>query len=146
MCFWGNPARPCQFRCMPHSFLRAISRIFLVQKKFVSAMEPRWRRGVLGLGSFPRGHAMSQLGIDLSEILTGILPALSLQPDVGDTARLTQFLNALPAAIYMTDADGRITYFNEAAATLWGCRPKLNIDLWGGSWGLFWAAGGPLLH
>jgi PAS domain-containing protein len=69
---------------------------------------------------------MSQLGIDLSEILTGILPALPLQeplPDVADAARLNHFLNALPAAIYMTDADGRITYFNEAVAAV-GCRPS----------------------
>ena len=92
---------------------------------------------------------MSQLGIDLSEILTGILPALPLKqplPDVADTARLNQFLNALPAAIYMTDADGRITYFNDAAATLWGCRPKLNTDLWCGSWRLFWPDGTPMPH
>jgi hypothetical protein len=48
-------------------------------KEFIPAMEPRWRPGVLGLGSFPRGQAISQLGIDLSEILTGILPALPPQ-------------------------------------------------------------------
>jgi PAS domain S-box-containing protein len=92
---------------------------------------------------------MSQLGIDLSEILTGILPALPLQeplPDVADAARLNQFLNALPAAIYMTDTEGRITYFNEAAATLWGCRPKLNADLWCGSWRLYWPDGTPMPH
>ena len=79
---------------------------------------------------------MSQLGIDLSKIVTGVLPALPLQeplPDVADAARLNQFLNALPAAIYLTDADGRITYFNEAAAAMWGRRPKLNTDLWCGS-------------
>ena len=35
-----------------------------------------------------------------------------------------QLINALPAAVYTTDADGRITYFNEAAAELWGCRPS----------------------
>jgi PAS domain S-box-containing protein len=118
-------------------------------KEFVPAMEPRWRRGVLGLGSFSRGHAMSQLGIDLSEILTGILPALPFQeplPDVADAARLNQFLNALPAAIYMTDADGRITYFNEAAATMWGCRPKLHTDQWCGSWRLYWPDGTPMPH
>ena len=92
---------------------------------------------------------MSQLGIDLSEILTGILPALPLQeplPDVADAARLNQFLNALPAAIYMTDADGRITYFNEAAAAMWGCRPKLNTDQWCGSWRLYWPDGTPMPH
>jgi PAS domain S-box-containing protein len=77
---------------------------------------------------------MSQLGIDLSDILTGILPALPLQeplPDVADAARLNQFLNALPAAIYIT---------------MWGCRPKLNADLWCGSWRLYWPDGTPMPH
>jgi len=26
-----------------------------------------------------------------------------------------------PAAIYMSDAEGRLTFYNEAAAELWGC-------------------------
>src|SRR6202161_1881232 len=154
MCFWGNPARPWQFRCTPHTFsarqweARHFKNISCA-KEFVSAMEPGWHRGVLGLGSFPQGHTMSQLGIDLSEILTGILPALPLQeplPGVADAAHLNQFLNALPAAIYMTDADGRITYFNEAAATMWGCRPRLNVDLWCGWWRLYWPDGTPMPH
>ena len=33
-------------------------------------------------------------------------------------------VNALPAAIYVTDAAGRITFYNEAAAALWGCKPE----------------------
>ena len=37
-----------------------------------------------------------------------------------------QLIDALPAAIYVTDPSGRITYFNEAAAALWGYRPKLH--------------------
>jgi PAS domain S-box-containing protein len=92
---------------------------------------------------------MSRLGIDLSEIVTGILPAFPLQeplPNIAGAEPLNQFLNALPAAIYMTDADGRITYFNEAAAAMWGCRPKLNIDLWCGSWRLYWPDGKPMPH
>jgi PAS domain S-box-containing protein len=92
---------------------------------------------------------MSRLGIDLSEIVAGILPALPLQeplPDVASVEHLNQFLNALPAAIYMTDTDGRITYFNEAAAALWGYRPQLNADLWCGSWRLFWPDGTPMPH
>ncbi|MGA8493902.1 MAG: PAS domain S-box protein [Xanthobacteraceae bacterium] len=85
----------------------------------------------------------------MSKILTGILPALPLQeplPDVAGAEHLNQFLNALPAAIYMTDTNGRITYFNEAAATLWGCRPQLNSDLWCGSWRLLWPDGKPMPH
>ena len=39
-------------------------------------------------------------------------------------------LGALPAAIYATDAAGRITYSNQAAADLWGKMPKLGEDRW----------------
>jgi hypothetical protein len=45
-------------------------------------------------------------------------------------------LDELPAAIYTTDAMGRITYFNEAAAGLWGHRPELGKSEWCGSWKL----------
>ena len=41
-----------------------------------------------------------------------------------------ELLGALPAAIYVTDAAGRITYCNEGAANLWGVRPKLGEDRW----------------
>jgi two-component system CheB/CheR fusion protein len=39
-------------------------------------------------------------------------------------------LGALPAAIYTTDAEGRIAFYNEAAARLWGREPALNRDRW----------------
>src|SRR5215471_19837426 len=38
--------------------------------------------------------------------------------------RFRELLNALPAAVYTTDAAGRITYYNDAAAALWGYRPR----------------------
>lgn len=41
-----------------------------------------------------------------------------------------QVLDALPAAVYMTDADGRISYFNQAAVGLAGREPRLGIDQW----------------
>jgi PAS domain S-box-containing protein len=55
-------------------------------------------------------------------------------------------LEALPIAVYSTDPDGRITFFNEAAAVLWGCRPELGEDRWCGSWKLYWPDGTPLPH
>jgi PAS domain S-box-containing protein len=39
-------------------------------------------------------------------------------------------LGALPVAIYTTDADGCITFYNEAAARLWGGEPVLGRDSW----------------
>ncbi len=57
-----------------------------------------------------------------------------------------QVLDRLPAAVYITDAEGKITYFNEAAAALWGCRPTLHTDQWCGSWRLYWPDGRPMRH
>jgi len=92
---------------------------------------------------------MSQMGFELSDLATGITSTIALKEPLSDSPGATlpaDFLNALPAAIYMTDAAGRITYFNEAAATMWGRRPKLNVDLWCGSWRLFWPDGKPMPH
>ncbi len=57
-----------------------------------------------------------------------------------------ELLDVLPAAIYTTEAKGRITYFNDAAAALWGCRPRLNTDQWCGSWQMYRPDGTPLPH
>lgn len=55
-------------------------------------------------------------------------------------------LDSLPAALYITNSDGRITYYNEAAAELWGHRPALGTSSWCGSWKLFWPDGRPMRH
>jgi PAS domain S-box-containing protein len=57
-----------------------------------------------------------------------------------------QVVEALPAAIYVTDAEGRITYYNAAAIDLWGYRPPLGDSLWCGSWRLYWPDGTPMPH
>ena len=46
----------------------------------------------------------------------------------------------------MTDAEGRLTFYNEAAAELWGCRPELGESKFCGSWKLYWPDGTPLPH
>ncbi len=60
--------------------------------------------------------------------------------------RFRELLDALPAAVYTTDAAGRITYYNEAAVELWGHRPPLGSSEWCGSWKLYWPDGTPLAH
>jgi two-component system CheB/CheR fusion protein len=61
-------------------------------------------------------------------------------------AQLEELIRALPAAIYTTDAAGRITFYNEGAAKLWGCRPELGKSEFCGSWKLYWPDGTPLPH
>jgi PAS domain S-box-containing protein len=60
--------------------------------------------------------------------------------------RLQELLAAIPAAIYTTDADGRITYANEAAVEFTGRRPRIGIDKWCVSWKLYLPDGTPLPH
>ena len=64
--------------------------------------------------------------------------------DVNGLAR--EVIEALPAAIYMTDAEGRLTFYNEAAAEFWGCRPELGESKFCGSWKLYWPDGTALPH
>lgn len=39
-------------------------------------------------------------------------------------------LGMLPVAVYRTDAEGRLTFFNTAAAELWGFEPQLGAHNW----------------
>jgi PAS domain S-box-containing protein len=59
--------------------------------------------------------------------------------------KFDDFLDALGVAVYTTDEEGGITYFNEAAASLWGRRPELG-EAWCGSWRLYWPDGRPMPH
>ena len=61
-------------------------------------------------------------------------------------AQMEDVIRALPAAIYTTDAAGRITFYNEAAAELWGCCPELGKSEFCGSWKLYWPDGRPMPH
>jgi PAS domain S-box-containing protein len=51
--------------------------------------------------------------------------------------RYRQIIQGLPAAIYTTDAEGRIMQYNTASVILWGREPEIGKDLWCGSWKIF---------
>ena len=53
-------------------------------------------------------------------------------------------LDALPGALYLTDAAGRIIYCNDAAVEIWGSAPELGKAQWIGPWKLFWPDGSPV--
>ena len=73
-----------------------------------------------------------------------LLPA-ELRPN-GRLQNAEEILQALPTAVYTTDAAGHITFYNEAAAELWGMRPELGKSEFCGSWKLYWSDGTPLPH
>ena len=59
--------------------------------------------------------------------------------------RYQQMLQALPLPIYTTDLEGRITFYNEAAADFAGCRPTLG-EQWGVIWRVYRLDGTALPH
>jgi PAS domain S-box-containing protein len=60
--------------------------------------------------------------------------------------RTRELMDALAAAIYTTDAEGTLTYYNRAAIELAGREPELGKDKWCVSWKLYWPDGTPLPH
>lgn len=60
--------------------------------------------------------------------------------------RLRELLAAIPAAIYTTDARGRITYFNDKVVEFAGRTPTLGSDKWCVTWKMYWPDGTPLPH
>ena len=57
-----------------------------------------------------------------------------------------ELLEALPTAIYTTDADGRVTFYNQAAVDFAGRRPELGKDEWCVTAKLFHPDGRPMPH
>ena len=60
--------------------------------------------------------------------------------------RLKDLIEALPGAVYTTDAAGLITSYNPAAAEIWGREPELGKEEFCGSWRMQWPDGTPLPH
>jgi len=62
--------------------------------------------------------------------------------------RYRSLIERMPAAMYTIDRDGRITFYNDQAAELWGRRPNLDDSesRFCGSHKLLWPDGTALLH
>ncbi|HEY4078864.1 MAG TPA: PAS domain S-box protein [Rhizomicrobium sp.] len=55
-------------------------------------------------------------------------------------------LAALPVPIYITDSDGTIIFYNDAATRFWGRAPELYKEKWCGSHRLYWPDGRLMAH
>ena len=103
-----------------------------------------------------RGHAVSENAEARSNIpdlhaivingLSELAAADRLDVFAGQDGFFHSLVEALPLAVYTTDAEGRITYFNAEAARLWGRTPRLGEDMWCGSWRLFRMDGTAMTH
>lgn len=98
-------------------------------------------------------EAMSEIVDDATAAAAGTLdPASLVQAEAilvggaADENRLRQVLDSLPAAVYTTDAAGRVTYYNRAAVELAGREPVLGRDEWCVTWRLYQPDGTPLPH
>jgi len=63
---------------------------------------------------------------------------------VENERRLREMINALPTAVYTTDAEGYLTHFNPAAVALVGRTPDVGTDRWSICWKLSLPDGSPL--
>src|ERR1700736_3908213 len=60
--------------------------------------------------------------------------------------RFREMIDALPAAVYTTDAEGRLTHFNQACVELSGRVPELGTDKWCVTWKLYYPDGRRMPH
>src|ERR1700674_1850951 len=94
------------------------------------------------------GHGwLGRAALNLMDGGFGRQVAKEINSELRDSERrFRAIIDALPAAVYTTDAEGRLTHFNAAAAELAGRTPQLGTDRWCVSWKLYRADGTPLPH
>jgi PAS domain S-box-containing protein len=113
-----------------------------------------WRFDIIGLNGIRRHMESYAAPIHLPD---GTVAQLAIARDITQQRRdqqnleegkrhLQDLLNALPAAIYTTDAAGRVTYYNDAAALLAGRHPVIDQDEWCVTWRLSHPDGRPMRH
>ena len=74
------------------------------------------------------------------------LTAFFADGDAGQNKAFREIVDTLPVAVYATDAEGRLTYFNDAARKLSGRPPDLGTDKWCVTWKIVLPDGTPLSH
>jgi PAS domain S-box-containing protein len=85
--------------------------------------------------------------VGASKIARDITERKLSEAKLRDSAQqLQELLAAIPAAIYMTDAQGKITYYNQAAEEMAGRTPVIGQDDWCITWKLYYPDGRPLPH
>jgi PAS domain S-box-containing protein len=113
-------------------------------KERAMGRDPHSRRGAMDEKS-RRSGGMTGSGDDQPRRPTEPQRQYQPTPDKPSAdVRLRQILDALPVAVYTTDAAGILTYYNRAAAELVGRQPRVGTDRWSLTWRLYTPDGTPL--
>lgn len=83
---------------------------------------------------------MTTSQISANALLDAALGAISSGDGFNDV------IDALPVPIYLTDADGAVTYWNQACIDFAGREPRLGQDRWCVTWKLYSTSGVYLPH
>jgi PAS domain S-box-containing protein len=79
-------------------------------------------------------------------VVQDVTAAKRMEDRVRDSEqRMRELLEALPAAVYTTDANGQITFYNKACVEMAGRTPQIG-DEWCVTWRLYTPDGAPLPH
>jgi PAS domain S-box-containing protein len=78
--------------------------------------------------------------------LTDQVISTAVEAALGGADDLYAALELLPAPIYVTDADGVVTYFNQACVGFTGRQPAVGKDRWCVTWRLYTDEGAFLPH
>ena len=130
-------------------FQKAIADATAHDGAFRQRCRVRRKDGVLRWLEFSGQFEVSPTGAPLR--LVGVIADVTEQIESeqalrNSERRLRELLDALPAAVYTTDAEGRLTMFNQAAVEFAGRVPTLAQDTWCVSWKLHWSDGRPMPH
>ena len=101
-------------------------------RSLIQVMSYSWSRAIDAVRLQDGGRKVSPFATDC-----GGLPAENYAREL---------LEAVPAAVFATDAVGRIVFYNQAAVDLWGIRPELGKTEWTGAWRLYRLDDTPLPH
>jgi len=120
-------------------FRRQADKYGFDEEEYLAALDrvPRWSKELVeNVMDFYTKLAMlvSRLSIGNIRMSRALVEQKRVEEELRQSEeRYRLLLEMLPVATYTTDAEGKITFFNRSAATLWGREPKLHEDYWCGS-------------
>lgn len=82
----------------------------------------------------------------ITEQSAGHLIGTAVETIAASPEAFREVLDAVPAAIYVADREGTITYFNKACVELAGRTPQVGVDKWCVSWKVYTPEGEYLPH